>query len=359
LKGKDHLCTISSFGSQYFLKKKIDMDECRLNTDVPMYDLPQVTLAIFSFNQQNYINQALEGAFAQTYASLEILITDDCSSDNTVAEIEDFVSNYRGPHSVSFHRNQTNLGWDSWGLHISNAVERAGGELIVLAAGDDISTPNRVARLVEAWLSAGKPSGVLHSAFETISDTSTFKGTLREEGMFFGNQTPLELVRNDGEGILGATMAFTKDLFERFGTLPDKTVFEDRVLGFRAILAGKVLYVSQPLVRYRIHDTNVSGPNIYADAALWLRFCRGHEMLSAAFRGDYLKICPRETADPKLLCAIDQRAQHFRRTGKLVTGNPFQRAMAAWYVSSKQRNWRYRLLFILKALGLRRLGKRT
>lgn len=324
-----------------------------------MGDVPKVTLAIFSFNQQSYIRKALEGAFAQTYASLDIQITDDCSSDNTVAEIEDFISNYRGPHSVSFHRNQTNLGWDSWGLNISNAVERADGELIVVAAGDDISTPNRVARLVEAWLSAGKPSGVLHSAFETISDSPTFNGILREDGMHFGDQTPLELVRNDGEGILGATMAFTKDLFERFGTLPDKTVFEDRVLGFRALLAGTVLYISQPLVRYRLHDSNVSGPSIYADVARWRRFCHGHETLYAAFLADYLKIQPTEEVDPLFLSEIDRRTKRFRRTEKLVTGNPFQRAMAAWYLSSNKRNWRYRFLFILKTLGLRRLRIKT
>ncbi|WP_323039894.1 glycosyltransferase [Gemmobacter sp.] len=318
-------------------------------------DRPLVTLALFTFNQERYVRDALEAVFAQTYEPLEILITDDCSSDGTVAEIESVLSGYPERALVSLHCNETNLGWNRWGGHISAAVARARGKLVVLAAGDDVSMPDRVGHLVEAWMAAGRPSGVVHSAFQTLSDSKELNGQIRQEGRNFGDQSPLDAVRKDGEGLLGASMAFTPDLLDRFGPLEDETVFEDRVIGFRALLYGKVIFVEAPLVQYRLHAANVSGPNIYTDPKRWDRFCRGQDALYRSFRADYLKMHDSKVADPQVLAEIEKRAMHVGRTAKLVSGNPIERAMAAWHVTIHQRNLRYRLSFALKALGIKRL----
>ena len=45
-------------------------------------DRPLVTFALFAYNQEKYIREAVEGAFAQTYAPLEIILSDDCSTDS-------------------------------------------------------------------------------------------------------------------------------------------------------------------------------------------------------------------------------------------------------------------------------------
>lgn len=321
----------------------------------PQGNRPRVTLAVFAYNQESYIREALESALSQTYEPLELVITDDCSQDETFTKIQQIIACYNGPHYVTVHRNDINLGRERWDLIVNNAVDRAQGELIVLAAGDDISEPHRVERLVAAWVGEGRPSGILHSAVFTLPDNPALSGNLLEDGATFGSMSPLGVVRNDGEGVLGASMAFTKDLFSRFGPLPPGTLFEDRVLGFRAILTGKVCYLREPLVRYRIHDGNVSGSNIYADAARWERFCRGHRTLFAAFRHDFQLVRSGATTDSLILSSIDARLRHVARTEKLITGTPIERVFAAYHVSSRQLNWRYRASFILKHSGLDRL----
>ena len=323
-----------------------------MNTAADGHERPLVSLVLFAFNQQDYIGEALEGALAQTYEPLEIQVVDDCSPDETFAVIEGIVADYGGPHAVSVHRNQNNIGWTRFGENFNACTERSRGELIVLAAGDDISTPDRVEKLVGAWIEAGRPPAVVMSAFETISDDTVHSGHIRHDGRNYGELPLIELVEQDGAGILGAAIGFTRDLYARFGPIPPESVFEDRVLGFRARLAGKVLYLDEPLVRYRIHADNVSGPSIHADARRWARFCRGHRELFAAFRADVRRLHPDGSGDPQLLEAIDARERHVGRTEKLVSGNPLERAAAAWYVSQRQRNLRYRVSFILKAAGL-------
>lgn len=54
-------------------------------TDTPptALDHPLVTFALLAYSQEKYIREAVEGAFAQTYEPLEIILSDDCSSDRT------------------------------------------------------------------------------------------------------------------------------------------------------------------------------------------------------------------------------------------------------------------------------------
>ena len=51
----------------------------------PTPDRPLVTFALFAYNQEQYIREAVEGAFSQTYEPLEIILSDDCSSDRMIS----------------------------------------------------------------------------------------------------------------------------------------------------------------------------------------------------------------------------------------------------------------------------------
>ncbi len=48
-----------------------------------------VTFALFSYNQERFIREALRGALAQTYSPLQIVISDDCSQDRTFKIIQE------------------------------------------------------------------------------------------------------------------------------------------------------------------------------------------------------------------------------------------------------------------------------
>jgi len=133
-------------------------------------DRPLVTFALFAYNQEKYIREAVEGAFSQTYEPLEIILSDDCSSDRTFEIMQEMAAAYEGPHKVFVRRNPFNLGT---AMHVQLAFAQSSGQLFVVAAGDDISTCNRVAVLVEAWMEAGQPEGVVHSGRESFRNGKT------------------------------------------------------------------------------------------------------------------------------------------------------------------------------------------
>ena len=68
---------------------------------------------------------------------------------------------YSGPHRLVLNRNPKNLGIVP---HVEKVMALASGALIVENAGDDVSVPHRVARMVEAWLASGRRAKAIHTA---------------------------------------------------------------------------------------------------------------------------------------------------------------------------------------------------
>lgn len=208
---------------------------------------PLVTLALFAYNQSGYVREAIEGALAQDYYPLEIVLSDDCSTDDTFEIMQQAAQNYRGPHTIVLNRNPKNL---NMGGHVNRIGELARGQLVVAAAGDDISLPNRTTRLVAAWQAAGAPSAVLYSDFVAVDQNSAPVDLGNEVG--YPGPHSLEDMAKGAVDVLGAATAMTSDLFTNFPLLSPTIRHEDRVLPFRALLVGgEVLYVDEKLVRYR------------------------------------------------------------------------------------------------------------
>lgn len=214
-------------------------------------DRPLITFAVVAYNQERYIREAVEGAFAQTYSPLEIILSDDCSSDGTFEIMKTMAGSYRGPHRVVLNRNPANLGICP---HINAVMERAQGELIVPAAGDDISLAHRSETTHAVWRGCGCPD-YLFFGIREFSDHGS--GTKR----FVFNPvttTPDGMIAGAGMTLLAPGEAWHRRLFDVFGPLPPGVMTEDKSVAFRAALLGGVVYASLPVVRYRIHGANIS-----------------------------------------------------------------------------------------------------
>ena len=125
---------------------------------------PLVTISMAAYNQERFIRDSVRGVLAQTYEPLEIVISDDHSTDRTWEIINEEVAAYKasgGIHkNIVLNRNERNLGI---ALHsnVISALEH--GVLRVANAGDDISFPNRVERIVEEWVKDGSRASFIHN----------------------------------------------------------------------------------------------------------------------------------------------------------------------------------------------------
>lgn len=216
---------------------------------------PLITFLLMAYNQERFIGEAVAGALAQTYSPLEILLTDDCSSDRTYKIMSDMAAAYRGPHRIVLNRNAKNLGI---GPHLNLAMELVSGALVVGGAGDDLSLPERTLVMYELWQRSGQ------TAYSLFSDALVIDEEGRHLNRLFGDKVPSfvdcveNAVRRGGVGVAGCTHVFSKETFNLFGPMDEQVMAEDMVIPFRSLLLGEIVYCPDALVHYRTHSGNVS-----------------------------------------------------------------------------------------------------
>lgn len=220
---------------------------------------PLVTMLVLAYQQAATIEAAIRGALAQTHAPLEIVISDDASTDGTWAAIERTVAGYTGPHRLVLNRNAKNLGI---GAHVNRMVSLSHGELLFVTAGDDVSLPQRCARVVDAWIAAERRPDLISTPVIDLDAQGRTHATIVP--------TDLSTYRNAADWlarpphVIGAAQAWTRRVFDRFGPLPAGTVAEDWLMVFRAIVSGGAISLPEPLVQYRRGGISRRRRNLHA-----------------------------------------------------------------------------------------------
>lgn len=215
---------------------------------------PAVSFILFAYNQVDYVEQAVRAALAQDFQPLEVILSDDASPDGTFATMDRLAREYFGPHRVRARRSAQNRGLIR---HLQEAVAEAAGDFIILAAGDDVSAPNRTAGLIQRWEELGRSTAFIYSDVEPIDRSGK---PVADWGEIYAGKHSLEMMAGGFIEAPGATSAFTRNLVEDMPPISPDVIHEDRVLPFRAVLLGGVVsYVPAKLVQYRV-EGGVSRP---------------------------------------------------------------------------------------------------
>lgn len=221
---------------------------------------PLISIFVPVFNQAEFIVESLESALAQTYSPLEIIVSDDRSTDRTFVIVQEMAAKYRGPHKLILNQNEKNLGITG---NVNAMSHLAHGELVLAAAGDDISLPERSQVMFEAWDATGRTATSLHSRVIHIDERGEVikRPTWELAGpptnrVLEQPATASSYVETLKPGVFGCAAGWVPGIFKTFGDLPQGLLFEDNLITLRSVLLGRVLYVDSPLVKYRLHGSN-------------------------------------------------------------------------------------------------------
>lgn len=225
------------------------MSENGLTIDPP----PLVTFALLGYRQEDLIEAAIESAFSQDYPHLEVILSDDASPDRTFEKMEEAAASFRGSHRIRLNRNAENIGLLP---HLYKVMELARGELVVVAAGDDISYPNRVSKLVEHWQKEN--ADVLFSRYDIISEDGR---SCRPCDLPENPNSPSEPLFPESKvprifgAVMGATACYKREIISNIKLPPPEVVMEDIFFSLMSALhSKKVFFVNEALVGYREHS---------------------------------------------------------------------------------------------------------
>src|SRR3569833_676088 len=107
-------------------------------------DTPLVSIALCTYNGQEFLSPQLDSLLSQDYYNIEIVVIDDCSTDNTWHILQQYANEDK---RVKLHRNERNIG----NIHnFERAIKLCKDELIALADQDDIWESVKIKTLAEA-----------------------------------------------------------------------------------------------------------------------------------------------------------------------------------------------------------------
>ena len=226
-------------------------------------NLPLVSIVLITYNSSRFILETLDSTRAQTYKNIELIISDDKSTDNTIDICREWIKN----NGSRFVRTclitaETNSGIPA---NINRGIKVSEGEWIKCLAGDDLLAENCITDLISYIQTQDADIRIMYSDVTRFYGNST-KNIAPKKDMstrFCSMESTAEeqyqmLLRYNR--VWAATMIIRKDLLETVNGFDERfRLLEDWPLWLKVTHAGyKIYYLDKSLAFYRIHDNNLS-----------------------------------------------------------------------------------------------------
>jgi glycosyltransferase involved in cell wall biosynthesis len=219
---------------------------------------PRLSVVIPTYNYARYLPEAIESVLAQEFRDFELIIVDDCSTDDTAAVVRPFCERDR---RVRFSVNPKNLGMvDNW----NHCLQQARGDYIKILAGDDkLFHPQSLGKMIA--LLEKNPSAALASSARAIIDEESKVVDLQAplaDGLQQGRDVITACLMANGKNIVGepSVVLFRKSDVQR-GFDPQYRQVVDVEMWFHLLEKGGLIYTSEPLTAFRVHSRQVTEHN--------------------------------------------------------------------------------------------------
>ncbi|GAB1855735.1 glycosyltransferase [Flavobacteriaceae bacterium MHTCC 0001] len=210
-----------------------------------MNDLISIILPVY--NGEKFIEEAINSTLSQTYKQFELIIVNDCSTDNTLDIVKRISLKDKRIILIS---NKTNQKLPA-SLNIGH--KKAKGKFVTWTSDDNVLLPNFLEDLVYQIIKQNVD--VVYSNYEVINQIGDVKRKHKAgeiEHILFGNQ-------------IGASFLYRKEVYDELGGYDDSLfLLEDYDFWLRASIKHKFYHLNKVLYKYRLHSDSLTS-NIYSN----------------------------------------------------------------------------------------------
>lgn len=224
-------------------------------------NLPLVTIGIPNYNYAAFVTHALNAVANQTYSNCEIIIVDDCSSDNSVEVIENWIKSYQGNFEIAFIKNSFSQGI----AKVSNIIlNKASGKYYQILDADDVILPHKIANQVPV-IEESEKCAVVYSNISIINDEGEiinddylkrigYDQDLMRSGNLFSDLLKFNFIPNP------STLIRT-DFAKKIGGYDESIFIQDYYIYLSLSEHFDFIYQKDVTASYRLHGTSLSNNN--------------------------------------------------------------------------------------------------
>lgn len=212
---------------------------------------PLVSIILNCYNSAKFLKKSIKSVIFQSYKNWELIIFDNCSSDNTKSEILKFKKNkkikyFRSKKFYSLY-NARNL-----------AIKKTKGSLISFLDADDWWSKNKLKKQVK-FLELNKEYNIVYSNLYLFNEKKSKISLFSKKKLYNGKIT--QLLLDDFKMPILTTM-LRKKIFYKYSFDKTYNIIGDFDLFVRLSLKEKIFSIQEPLAFYRIHYSNMTTKKI-------------------------------------------------------------------------------------------------
>ncbi len=255
-----------------------------------MKDRPLISICIPNYNNAEYVGEAIQSALDQTYNNIEVIVVDNCSTDNSWEVINTYSSDLR----VKIYQNKTNIGMVG---NFREALRKSYGRYISFLCSDDLIKKDTIEKLV---LKLEK-----NSEFAFAFGNVEYIGSRKGQSNFKFHE-----ILQKGEWIKESIKAggnktyLVGTVFRKIEEIPEDTivdlVFFDWYLWLR-LGKGKVAFTNNIVGCHRYHSKNQTG---LLTPGILNNYYGMKEVLTLAYHNKYL-------SSKELMISVDQLTRKY------------------------------------------------
>lgn len=219
-------------------------------------DKPLVSTIALCYNQAKFAVETLNSIKNQTYANIELIIMDDCSTDNSVEVIENWIKETQ--YSCTFIKHDKNQGICKT---LNEAFSHCKGQYLQIIACDDIMLPEKTAVQIELMKKQPENVAVVYSdAYLIKDDGSPHYGWFIQRRRQF-TDAPDGYIYDDllkGNFIPAMSTLIRSDVVRELGGWDNNLAYEDQDMWLRISKKYHFSFSQSPSVRYRVHNNNTT-----------------------------------------------------------------------------------------------------
>ncbi|WP_179018583.1 glycosyltransferase family 2 protein [Winogradskyella forsetii] len=236
---------------------------------------PLTSICIPTYNGEQFIEAAMDSVMNQTYENIEIIISDDASSDNTLSLINNYVSESNFPIHI-YHHTPSGIG-ANWNHSIKNAK----GEYIKFLFQDDLLEPTCIEEMVEV-LQGDPKIGLVCSKRHIIIESDSTKENMEHWLDVYGdlqnhlhlNYNPIGIIDKRffkskyffkiPVNVVGEPPAvmFHRDMLKTVGYFrEDMTQFLDFEYWYRILKHKNIAVIDKKIISFRVHANQATQNN--------------------------------------------------------------------------------------------------
>lgn len=215
----------------------------------------KIDVLIATYNGQEFLRQQLDSIINQTYKNIRILISDDCSTDNTREILKEYKQK---DDRIILYFQDENLGYIK---NFEFLLQKVESEFFALCDQDDIWLEEKIEKSYKKL--ADSNSDLVHSDLEVIDSNNNVIYESRWKKMGLSKKVKYDDLRSLYlyNCVTGCTLMAKSKFIKDILPLPYKSKYmvHDYWISLVIALKGKITHIDEKLIQYRQHETNQIG----------------------------------------------------------------------------------------------------